>query len=332
MRAVVARGFADPDLAGIEEVPDPTPGAGDVLIEVQRVPVNFVDKVIFAGKYQFMPTLPYVPGKGPVGVVRAVGDNVTQFGPGDRVLAMAEYGGFAELAVADHRQVYQLPDELPVGHAAAMSLAYDTAWMALRDRARIQEGDSVLVLGSSGAVGQAAVALATAMGASLVLPASRRDPNRGNTASDGLPEPAVDLSAPNLRDSIRQRVLELTDGRGVDVVIDMVGGPAFDGAIRSVAWRGRYVVVGFASGTIATLKTNYPLLKNIEVSGVQISDYRKKLPDLVAAGYAEIFEMCRSGLLPAPAYDEVPFEEWKSVFFADEAGFGGRRQLLAISS
>lgn len=328
MRAVVARGFADADLATIEDVPDPVPGPAEVLIEVSRVPVNFVDKVIFAGKYQFMPTLPYTPGKGPVGVIRAVGDEVTQFAPGDRVLAMVEYGGFAELAVADSSQVYQLPDELSVGDAASMSLAYDTAWMALRDRARIQEGDTVLVLGSSGAVGQASAALATAMGASLVLHASRSEGPGG--AAVGATETFVDLSAPNLRDSIRDRVFDLTDGRGVDIVIDMVGGSAFDGAIRSVAWRGRYVVVGFASGTIATLKTNYPLLKNIEVSGLQISDYRKKLPDLVAAGYAEIFEMCRSGRLPAPAYDEVPFTDWKLAFFGDERQFGGRRQLLSF--
>lgn len=322
MRAVVARGFADPDLAGIEEVPDPAPGVDDVLLEVKRVPVNFVDKVIFAGKYQFMPTLPYIPGKGPAGVVRAVGDGVTGITPGDRVLAMAEYGGFAELAVANSSQVYRLPDELPFADAAAMSLAYDTAWMALRDRARFQPGESVLVLGASGAVGQAAAALAQAMGASLVLRASR-----GGVGATG-----VDLSAPNLRDSIRDRVLELTGGRGVDIVIDMVGGAAFDGAIRSVAWRGRYVVVGFASGTIATLKTNYPLLKNIEVSGLQISDYRKKMPELVAEGYAEIFELCRSGLLPAPDYDEVPFDEWKTAFFGDEAAAGGHRQLLTFEA
>jgi NADPH2:quinone reductase len=301
--------FGDLDAAGLEERPDPVPAEHDVLVEVRAVPVNYVDLVTMRGEYQFKPELPYVPGKGPAGVVRSVGAAVTGIAPGDRVLALAEYGGYAELVAVDHRQVYPLPDSLSFDDAAAMSLAYDTAWMALRERARLAAGESVLVLGASGAVGQAAVQLARAMGAGTVLGGVSR-PGRPTGPVDGV----IDLSGPDLRDSVRDQVRAVvTAGAGVDVVIDPLGGDAFDGAVRSLAWRGRLVVVGFAAGRIPVLKVNYPLLKNIEVSGLQISDYRKRMPELVAQCYREVFAFHAEGRITPPLSTVLPLADWRTA-------------------
>ncbi|MGV9995296.1 molybdopterin cofactor-binding domain-containing protein [Streptomyces sp. NPDC003374] len=216
----------------------------------------------------------------------------------------------AELVKADHRQVYRLPDAMPFADAAAISLAFDTAWMALRERARIQPGESVLVLGAGGAVGGAAVQLAKAMGAGLVL-AGTSSPDGSAAVRAAGADGVVDLSRPDLRESVKEQVLAATDGAGVDIVIDPLGGDPFDGAIRSVAWRGRLVVVGFAAGRIPTLKVNYTLLKNIEVSGLQISDYRRRRPDLMAECYRELFAFYTAGAVKAPPSTALPLSQWR---------------------
>lgn len=323
MLAVTVRSFGDLDAAALEERPDPAPGDLDVLVEVQAVPVNYVDLVTFRGDYQFVPELPYVPGKGPAGIVRSVGSEVTDIAPGDRVLAMAEYGGYAQLVAVDHRQVHHLPDALSFTDAAAMSLAYDTAWMALRERARLAPGESVLILGASGAVGQAAVQLARAMGAGTVL-AGVSHAGRPAGPVDGI----IDLSRPDPRASVRDQVLELTHGRGVDVVIDPLGGDVFDGAVRALAWRGRLVIVGFAAGRVPVLKMNYPLLKNIEISGLQISDYRKRIPELVKQCYQEVFDLYTEGRIQPPTCETSPLAAWRAALEKIAAGTAGQRLVL----
>jgi NADPH2:quinone reductase len=312
----------------IERIPYPVPGPDEVLVEIHAAPVNYVDLLTLEGKYQFHPPLPYTPGKGPAGIVAQIGSEVDDLDVGDRVLAMAEYGGFAEATVVEHRQVHRLPDTLDLPGAAAMSLAFDTAWMALRDRAQLAQGESVLVLGASGAVGGATVQLARAMGASLVL-AGLTSPERMTAAPfAGMVDGIVDLGRPNLRDSIRDEVFQLTEGEGVDVIIDTVGGDAFDGGVRALAWRGRFVVVGFASGTIATLKSNYVLLKNIAVSGLQISDYRKRMPELVTRAFQEIFELVESGQVQIPAYQTMPLDNWADALQAIQKRSADRRLIL----
>ncbi len=310
MRAVLVDEFGSFDRAAVRQVPDPVAGPGEVLVEIHAAPVNYVDLVTFRGEYQFTPTLPYTPGKGPAGVVRAVGDGVTSVSVGDRVLAMAEYGGYAELLAADSRQVYRLPEGLSYVDAAAMALGFDTAWMALRDRARLQPGESVLAIGATGAVGGAVVQLARAMGARRVLAgvsSPRKIDGLQEVGADGF----VDLSGTGLRDSIREQVFAANEGLGVDVVVDPLGGDPFDGALRALAWRGRLVVVGFAAGRIPTLKTNYLLLKNIEVSGLQISDYRKRTPQLLAECYRQVFAFFEQGLVQPPPAVAVPLDDWK---------------------
>jgi NADPH2:quinone reductase len=264
--------------------------------------------VTFRGDYQFKPALPYTPGKGPAGIVRAVGEQVTDLAVGDRVLAMAEYGGHSEQAVIDQTQVYLLPPEVRFADAASMAVAYDTAWMALRDRARLARGEIVLVVGASGAVGRASVQLASAMGAGQVI-AAVSDVTRPIDGADAV----VDLSRPELQTALRDQVMELTNGRGVDVVIDMLGGDAFDGAVRAVAWRGRLVIVGFASGRIPVLRMNYPMLKNMEVSGLQISDYRKRLPNLVREAFESVFDLYVRHAVQLSECDILPLIEWREA-------------------
>lgn len=312
MHAVVVRHLGA-DVGDLVEVADPLLGVHDVMVEVHAAPVNYVDLLTMAGQYQFTPELPYTPGKGPAGVVRAVGSAVTGVSVGDRVLAMAEHGGYADRVVADRRQVYRIPPSLSFVDAASMSLAFDTAWMALRERARLASGDNVLVLGASGAVGAAAVQLAAAMGAGRVL-AGVSSPARARETETA--HQVIDLSAPDLRDNLRARVRSATDGAGADVVIDPVGGDVFDAALRAVAWRGRVVVVGFASGRIPIVRVNYLMLKNIELSGLQISDYRERKPELLEQCYREIFRYYEQGMVRPLASRPYPLSRWGSALRA----------------
>ena len=287
MRAVVVEAFGSIGSASIKEIDPPCPGPNEILVAVEAAPVNFVDSLIIQGSYQSLPELPFVPGKGPVGTVAALGPGTSRFAVGDRVLAMAEHGGYAEAVCASEKNCYRLPDALSFEAAAAISLTYDTAWVSLVDRARMQAGETILVLGATGGVGDATVQLGKAMGATVIAAVSSAA--KRQSGIDAGADHTVDLSVPNLRDDLRAQVHAITEGRGVDIVIDPLGGDCFDAAIRALAWRGRLVVIGFAVGRIPTLKMNYVLLKNIEVSGIQISDYRKRMPELVRACYNDVF-------------------------------------------
>jgi NADPH:quinone reductase len=293
MRAAVITQFGEIEDVTVRETADPVPAAGQLLIDIHAAPVNYVDLLVVGGKYQFLPKLPFIPGKGPAGAVSAIGADVAGWKIGDRVLAMAEQGGYAEKVAVAADQCYRLPDSMSFAEAASISLAYDTSWFALRERARIQPGERVLVLGASGAVGLASVQLAKAMGA-LVLGGISR-PEKAESVLKAGADAVVDLSGPDIRTTLRDRVLTANDGKLVDIVIDPLGGDIFGAAIRTLAWRGRLVVVGFAAGYIPTIKVNYLMLKNIEVSGLQVSDYRKRRPERVAECYAEIFAYYAAG-------------------------------------
>ena len=312
MRAVRIYGLGTPYKGEIANMPALEPGPGEVAIRVEAAPVNFVDIITIAGGYQFAPPIPYTPGKGPVGVVTQVGTGTQGIAPGDRILAMAEHGGFAEMAVAGVTSCYKLPDGLSFTDAATLCVAFDTAWMSLREQARIKAGETVLVLGANGAVGIAALQLAKAMGALKVL-AGVSGPEKfaglESLGADGM----IDLSQDNLRDKLREQVHELNGGEGVDIVIDPLGGDAFDGAVRALNWRGRLVVVGFAAGRIPKIQTNYLMLKNIELSGIQISDYRRREPGLLRRCYEELFSLYAAGELKPLATTTMKLEEWKTA-------------------
>jgi NADPH2:quinone reductase len=270
--------------------------------------VNFVDLLVVTGKYQFLPKLPFAPGKLPAGKISAVGPGVTALQVGDRVLALAEQGGYAEKVRVNADQCFRLPAAMSFVDAAAMALVYDTSWFALRERGRIKAGETVLVLGSTGGIGLASIQLAKAMGGRVLAGVS--NPNKADLAKEAGADEIVDLSRNNLWDSLREQVYAKNNGNGADIVIDPIGGDAFDAALRAVAWRGRLVVVGFASGRIPTIKANYLLLKNIEVSGVQVSDYRKRTPDLMTQCMREVFDFYEAGKLRPSPTETYPLDRF----------------------
>ena len=308
MKAALVRQFGTPsEVTEIAEVPRPSPRKGEVLLQVKAVSLNYVDLVVIAGRYQFKPSLPFTPGKGPAGVVVAVGEGVETPRIGDRVLAMAEIGSYADCVTAPADQCYALPDAMPFADAAAMALAYDTAWFALHERGRMKSGETVLVLGASGAVGHAAVMLAKAAGARVLagITNAAKAPMLLDAGADAI----IDLAAPDLRDDLREQVKRATGGGGADVVIDMLGDVYFEAALRAMAWCGRLVVVGFAGGRIPEVKANYLLVKNIEVSGLQISDYRKRRPQDVATCFAEIFALHGAGKVRPMPMETMPLAD-----------------------
>ena len=306
MRAIVVNEFGPPEGLRVAETPPPVPGPGEVLLETHAAPVNYVDMLVVGGTYQFLPPFPFIPGKGPAGIVRALGPGVTTPLVGDRVLAMAETGGYAEAVAVAADQCHLLPSRMSFAEAASLAVVYDTSWVALRGRARLVQGETVLVLGASGGVGHAAVQLARAMGARVIAGISRGEREAAVRAAGA--EAVIDLSRPDLRDSLRDQVYALTGGEGVDIIIDPLGGSVFEAAIRALAWCGRLVVIGFAAGGIPTLRTNYLLLKNIEVSGLQITDYRKRRPAELATAYSEIFGFYERGLVKPAAATLFPLE------------------------
>jgi len=308
MRAAIVKEFGPIASHAVGDLPDPTPRAGEVLVTIKATAVNFVDSLVVTGKYQFLPQRPFAPGKLPAGIVAALGPGVSGLKIGDRVLTLAEQGGYAQTVAVDAKQCFKLPERMSFAEAASMALVYDTSWFGLRERARIKAGDSVLVLGATGGVGLASVQLARAMGARVlagVSNAAKAQPALSAGAHD-----FIDLSLPNMRDSLREQVFEKNGGQGVDIIIDPIGGDAFDAALRALAWRGRLVVIGFASGRIPEVKANYLLLKNIEVTGLQVSDYRKRMPEMMAECMREIFALYEAGKLKPAPFRTVPLDEF----------------------
>jgi NADPH2:quinone reductase len=300
MRAIIVEEFGPIENAVLRDAPDPLPRAGEILIEVHATAANYVDILLIGGRHQSRPSLPYIPGKGPAGIVRALGPGVAGFGIGDRVLGMCEPGGgYAELIAVPATQCHRLPDSMGFVDAASMALVFDTAWFAIRERGRYQPGETVLVLGGSGGVGLAAIQLAKALGAKVLAGVS--NPDKYDLARQAGADAIIELSRPDLHDSLREQVYAVTDGRGVDIIIDPLGDAIFDAAIRALAWCGRMVIIGFAAGRIPTIKTNYLLVRNIDVCGLQIGDYRKREPAKTATCFEELFALYERGRIrPLP--------------------------------
>lgn len=307
MRAFVVHEFGTPDSLSIENIATPRPGPDEILIDVHAVAANFVDLLVINGSYQFLPPRPFTPGKLPVGIVREVGDKVSSFSVGDRVLTAAEQGGYAEQALAPASQSYRIPDSMTFVDAASMALAFDTAWFAIKERARFSRGDSVLVLGASGSVGMATVQLAKAFGAHVIAGVS--SVAKAEMMQDAGADCIVDLSVDDLNNRLREQVFAVTDGKGADIVIDALGDRFTAAALRAVAWSGRLVVVGFAAGQIPTIRLNYLLVKNIEVSGLQVSDYRKRRPELMRRCFDELFDLYERGLIKAAKASVLGLED-----------------------
>jgi NADPH:quinone reductase-like Zn-dependent oxidoreductase len=282
-------------------VADPVATPGTVLIDVAAAGVNFPDVLVVAGTYQILPPRPFTPGKEVAGTVRAVGDGVTSLRTGDRVLAQVEHGGYAELVAAPADQVVLLGDGIPDVEAAALGLAALTAHVALRRRARLQPGETVLVTGAGGGVGAAAVQLAKAWGATVIAVA--RDADRAAVSTAQGADHAL-VAGPDLRNEVRA----LTAGRGADVVVETVGGEVFTQALRATAWEGRLVVVGFASGEVPILKAGHLLVKNMSVLGLQVSDYRDREPETLRAAFDDLLALHAEHRLAVPVARTYPLD------------------------
>lgn len=289
MKAIVCTAYGPPESLSYSDLPSPQPGPRQVLIEVHAAGVNFPDTLIIQGQYQFKPEFPFSPGGEVAGIVRAVGSDVTTVAPGDRVLAPLGWGGYAEEVLAEDWRVLRIPPEMDFDTASAFVLTYGTSHHALKDRARLAAGETLLVLGAAGGVGLAAVEIGKAMGARVIAAASSED------KLQVCREHGADEFIHYGRDDLRERIKALTDGQGVDVVYDPVGGDLAEPALRSTAWNGRYLVVGFAAGKIPAPPLNLPLLKGCSIVGVFWGAFARKEPQRNAANMVELFDWYRRG-------------------------------------
>jgi NADPH2:quinone reductase len=312
VKAVVVRELPPLDRVGVEQLPDPAPAEGDVVIDVKAAEVNYPDILVIAGQYQFKPPLPFTPGKAAAGIISAVGKGVTGFSVGDPVAAQIEYGAYSEKLRVKAINVFHMPPGITFVKGAALGLAYQTAHFALVERARMQKNDVVLVLGASGGIGVASVQLAKAFSAKTVIGGVRGEENAAIARRAGA-DATIDLGKGDIRDTLRDAVRTLTDGHGADIVIDPVGGAAHSAALRAMAWRGRMVIIGFASGEIPSIPANYLLLKNIEVTGLQWSDYRDRTPEWVVKVQQELFDLHVAGKIDPYVSRTFPLEEFKAA-------------------
>jgi len=291
-----------------KELPTPEPKAGEVLIEIQAASLNFPDLLIVQNKYQMKPELPFVPGSEYAGVIRAIGEGVTHLKVGQSVACLSGTGGFGTHTLAPAKLCMPLPEGFPAVDAAAFIMIYATSHHALIDRAQLKAGETVLVLGAAGGVGTSAIQVAKAAGARVIAAAST-DGKCELCKSIGA-DATINYSRENLRDAIKA----LTDGKGPDVIYDPVGGDFAEPAFRSIAWRGRYLVVGFASGPIPALPFNLALLKGASIVGVFWGDFSRREPQANAAMMAELAQWYAQGKIKPVIDSTMPMKDLKAAY------------------
>jgi len=288
--------------------PAPEPGEHEVLIDVKAAGLNFPDVLIIQGKYQFQPELPFIPGGEFSGVVRAVGDKVTRFSPGDEVISMGSVGGFSEQAAVHELSVFPKPSSLSFEEAAGVAITYFTSYYALVQRAQLKPGETLLVLGAAGGVGTTAVELGKLLGAKVIAAASsdeKLEICRGLGADE-----VINYSETSLKDAIKS----LTDGKGVDVVYDPVGGDYSEQALRGMAWNGRFLVIGFAAGDIPRVPLNLALLKGCSIVGVFWGRFTGEEPEVNLANIKALWELFEAGKLKPVVTDCFPIEQYREAF------------------
>jgi NADPH2:quinone reductase len=289
MRAVLCKSWGGPESLVIEDVAPPRAGPEEVVVDVKAAGVNFPDVLMIQGRYQIKPALPFTPGIELAGVVKEAGGGVAQVRAGDAVVASVLFGAFAEECVAPADRIMPLPRGVSFDAAAAFTLTYGTSWHALKDRAQLRRGETLLVLGAAGGVGLAAVELGAAMGARVIAAASS-DAKLAVCRARGAAE-TINYSTQDLRERLKTLVGE----KGVDVVYDPVGGALSEPALRSVGWRGRFLVIGFAGGEIPRLPANLPLLKGSAIVGVYWGEWLKREPEAARREMGELFSWLADG-------------------------------------
>jgi NADPH2:quinone reductase len=302
VKAVLCKSYGPPDTLVIEELASPTPGPGQAVVSVRAASVNFPDVLIIENKYQVKPPLPFSPGSELAGVVKAIGDGVTTVKPGDPVMAITGYGAFAEEVAVDSARLLTIPRGMDFASAAAFGLTYATSEHALCDRGALQPSETLLVLGAAGGVGIAAIEIGKAIGARVIACASTDDKLavcREHGADDTINYATEDF---------RERVKALTGGKGADVVYDPVGGPYTEPALRSIAWRGRLLVVGFAAGEIPKIPLNLTLLKGCSIVGVFWGEFTRREPQRFAAAMEKLGRWFAEGKLRPHITATFPLE------------------------
>jgi NADPH:quinone reductase len=303
MKAVLCKQYGPPESLVVEEVAAPHPAPGEVVVAVKAASVNFPDVLIIQNKYQFKPPLPFSPGSELAGVVKEIGAGVSGVKPGDKVMAFTTYGAFAEEVKTEASRLVPLPQGMSFETGAAFLLTYCTSDHALRDRGALRAGETLLVLGAAGGVGLAAIEIGKALGARVIACASTAD-KLAVCRSHG-----ADETINYADEDLRERIKTLTDGRGVDVVYDPVGGSYSEPAFRSLAWRGRLLVVGFAAGEIPKLPLNLALLKGASVVGVFWGDFARREPQQFAASVRQLARWYSEGKLKPHVSQTLPLEK-----------------------
>jgi NADPH2:quinone reductase len=291
MKAIVCKTYGPPENLALEEIDDPVATENEAVVQVYSASLNFPDGLQIQGKYQFQPPMPFTPGSEVGGIITSVGENIQNFAVGDRVMATPGIGGLAEQVAVKADGLRKIPHSMDFKTAAGFAMIYTTSYYALKQRAQLQPGETLLVLGASGGVGLAAVELGKLMGAKVIAAASSNEKlefvNRLN------PDALLNYADGKLK----ERVKELTGGTGADVIYDPVGGDLFDQSCRCINWNGRLLVVGFASGRIPEYKANLALLKGSSMVGVFLGRFRKEEPAEYEKNFAELLEMYDAGKL-----------------------------------
>jgi NADPH2:quinone reductase len=309
MRALVVERLA-PDYGGsvLKELETPKPGPGEVLIKVRAAAVNFPDLLQTRGEYQHKPPLPFIPGLELAGEIAAVGEGVDRWKVGDAVVGGARIGGFSDYALTSALALRPKPARLSFAEAAAYGAAYLTAYVSLVRRAEIEPGEWLLVHGAAGGVGLAAVDLGKLLGAKVIA-ASASDDKLAVVEKEYAPDAVV-----NVTDGFRERVKELTGGRGADVIYDPVGGDVFDESVRCIAFNGRLLIVGFTSGRIPTVSVNMPLIKGFSVMGVRAGEYGRQFPERGRENAKAVWDLANEGKIRPRVHAELPLDAWREAF------------------
>jgi NADPH2:quinone reductase len=289
MKAVLCKAWGLPDTLVVEDLPDVIPGPGQIAIDVKAAGVNFPDVLIVQNKYQFKPDLPFTPGSELAGIVRAIGDGVTNAKPGDKVIAFIGHGAFAQQVLVPSQAIMPMPPDMDFDTAAAITLTYGTSHHAIVDRAQLKAGETMLVLGAAGGVGLAAIEIGKALGARVIAAAS------SDEKLAICKEHGADLTINYSKEDLREAIKLATDGKGPDVIYDPVGGIYAEPAFRSIAWRGRYLVIGFANGEIPKLPLNLMLLKGASLVGVFWGEFAKREPKANLAAMRQLLGWLAEG-------------------------------------
>jgi NADPH2:quinone reductase len=311
MKAALCTHYGPPEEMEVREVPSPVPGKNQALISVQACGVNFPDVLMIQDKYQFKPALPFSPGGEIAGVVKAVGEGVSNIKAGDRVCVSTGSGGMAQEALADARRCMIVPQNVPFDVASSFMVTYGTSWHALKDRADLKKGENLVVLGAAGGVGTSAIEIGKAMGARVIAGASSQekvDLAKKLGADDGFVYPPVPLSRDQQK-QLSEDIKRLTGGQGADVLYDPVGDDYAEPALRAMNWNGRYLVIGFAAGNIPKVPLNLTLLKGCQIVGVFWGAMAARDPEHARKSLQDLLDMVSKGTLKPHVSAHVPLEK-----------------------